>query len=247
MVFATYGQGHKSGGFNANAGTIEEADFEEEVSDTYEVGFKSTLFDNQARVNATIFYTTFDDFQFSAFNGIEFVVENAAAVRTQGVEADGFAFLPYDTMLLWSAAYTDAIYTEFPDGPCRAGEEGPCDLGGKELAGSPKWTGSLGLAHVEKLGNRDQDVILGMDVAYRSGTFLDADLDPMTYQEAYALVNFWLQLRADDETWNVTFRVENAFDKHHNGSIFDTPVATGGYTTIPGGRRWMTMSARYRF
>ncbi len=246
MLFATYGQGVKSGGYNANAGTESEAEFEEETSVTYEAGFKAEFFGGASRLNATAYITEVDEFQFSQFNGLEFVVENAGSVRAVGFEADGFTFLPYGFIAMGSLGYTDSKYTSFPNGPCRAGEDGPCDLTGKELAGAPKLSGSLGFGYMNQLGNLPFNLIVGFDAGYRGDSFLDSDLDPNTKQEAYTLYNSWLEIRGDDESWRITLRGENIFDEKYNTSHFDTPVASGGYTSIPGGRRTLTLSARVR-
>ena len=98
-----------------------------------------------------------------------------------------------------------------------------------------------------EFGNWPFNLILGIDGSYKSDQFLDFDLDPETKQEAYTLYNALIELRADDESWRVNLRVENVFDTFHRTSLFDAPLATGNYVSIPGGYRFVTLSARVSF
>lgn len=235
MIFGTYGKGYKSGGYNANAGVADEVEYEGEESDTYELGFKAEFFDNALRLNTTYFLTEITDFQFSMFNGLQFVVTNAAQVRSIGMEADFFASLPFDIVAMGGVGVTDTVFTEFPDAPCRAGEEGPCDLSGEQTP-FPRLTASLAIMWMNKLGNLPFDMVLGVDASWRGDTYLDFDLDPGTYQEAYTLVNSFVRFQDDDDSmWNVSIRVENMFNQFHRTTMFDAPLAEGTFVSIPGG------------
>ena len=88
-VYASWGRGFRSGGFNSigseatidfwyNTGfggpgevvdsqlTIRD-EYDKEVADSFEIGFKSTLLGNRLRINAAAFYTEIDDYQFFNF------------------------------------------------------------------------------------------------------------------------------------------------------------------------------------
>src|SRR5690606_8388442 len=64
-VYASYGRGFRSGGFNA-AGAVGGVDrsFDKEISDNFEIGFKGEFLDGQLLMNAAAFYTKFDNQQF---------------------------------------------------------------------------------------------------------------------------------------------------------------------------------------
>ncbi|MGB0920259.1 MAG: TonB-dependent receptor [Alphaproteobacteria bacterium] len=246
MIFGTYGKGFKSGGYNANAGVADEVEYTGEESDTYEIGFKAEFFDNALRLNTTYFWTEITDFQFSMFNGLQFVVTNAAQVRSRGMEADFFAALPFDIVAMGGLGVTDTVFTSFPDAPCKAGDDGPCDLSGEQTP-FPRLTASLAVMWLNKLGDLPIDMVLGADASWRDDTFLDFDLDPGTFQPAYTIVNSFIRFQGDDESWNISLRVENMFDQFHRTTMFDAPLAAGTFVSIPGGFRGIGMSANFVF
>ncbi|MEM1019087.1 MAG: TonB-dependent receptor [Pseudomonadota bacterium] len=103
-IYATWGRSFKSGGFNpigtravllnspgANPDNIFVQDaYDKEVSDQFEIGFKSTLFDNRVRFNGAVFYTDVDNaqqFEFFPVGGIQ-AVSSIDNVEILGVEAD---------------------------------------------------------------------------------------------------------------------------------------------------------------
>jgi iron complex outermembrane receptor protein len=117
--FGSYGVGFKAGGFNnqgsratvdsfiniplglcdpAVAGCVAsglsrvgiEDQYRKETSENFELGFKSTLFDNSLRLEGAVFNNTVDDMQFFEFLvgsfGLLRVVENIDEVELQGFE-----------------------------------------------------------------------------------------------------------------------------------------------------------------
>lgn len=121
LAYASTSSGFKAGGFNVlavgpNAG---EAEFEPEEVQSYEVGMKTTFFDNRAQFNATYFFTQIDDLQITQFTGnSSFIVQNAAAAETQGVELDTRFKVSEDLELKAAASYTDFNFTSFPQPGC---------------------------------------------------------------------------------------------------------------------------------
>jgi len=114
MLFASSATGTKSGGFNGVGGTPEERPFKEETTINYELGVKSQVWDDRLKLNATAFYSKFDDYQFLAQVpvGIGQFVSNAAQVTTQGVDMS-FTALPLPNLIIEGGLqYLDAQYTE---------------------------------------------------------------------------------------------------------------------------------------
>ena len=58
MTYYSYSKGYSSGGFNQG---IDMKPYLPEVSDNYEVGFKSTLRDGTMRLNGTYFYNNYEN------------------------------------------------------------------------------------------------------------------------------------------------------------------------------------------
>jgi len=86
MVYATYSEGFRPGGVNRR-GTL--PPYEADWLTNYELGWKTTWFDNRLRFNGAVFSQTWDDFQFSilGLNGLT-EVRNAGQAQVDGVEMD---------------------------------------------------------------------------------------------------------------------------------------------------------------
>lgn len=102
FVYATASTGFKSGGWNGeNATTAAEAaaPYEEEEAVNYELGIKSELLDNRLRLNATAFFTTYDDLQTQQFVVFDVnlpadnIIANAGEAEVKGLEVEFTALL----------------------------------------------------------------------------------------------------------------------------------------------------------
>lgn len=108
MVFFTWAQGFKSGGFNGRATTPSTiGPYDPETADNFEIGIKSDWFDNRLRVNLNAFQTKVEDFQ-QAFirpsqgaGGQETVQSNLGEVETKGFELEIQA-IPMEGLTLWA-------------------------------------------------------------------------------------------------------------------------------------------------
>jgi len=133
LVYVSYSRGYKAGGVNLDrAGTILtevgnvlpspvtgarfdvynflDPRFDAEIVDAYEVGLKSSLWDNKVNVNVALFYEDFSDFQINTFTGFNFQAENVEKVTTKGVEVEIQAAPVEGLDLRLGAVYTDARY-----------------------------------------------------------------------------------------------------------------------------------------
>jgi len=86
LVYATYSEGFRPGGINRR-GTL--PPYESDWLTNYELGWKTTWFDNRLRVNGAVFSQTWDDFQF-ALLGAQGLTEinNAGSAQVNGIEMD---------------------------------------------------------------------------------------------------------------------------------------------------------------
>jgi len=67
LLYASYAQGYKAGGFNSVSERNDDPPFDPEEIDTYELGVKSTWFDNTLRINGAYYDYTYDNLQELAF------------------------------------------------------------------------------------------------------------------------------------------------------------------------------------
>lgn len=110
LVYASYAEGYKAGGFNSVGTRNDDPPFDPEEVSTYEVGVKSSWFDNTVRFNAAYFDYTYDNLQ-----ELEFV-DGACLGRqfgshqflTSDVEGDGYElsinWLALPDLELWANA-----------------------------------------------------------------------------------------------------------------------------------------------
>jgi iron complex outermembrane receptor protein len=158
-VFASYGYGFRSGGFNSSGssatadvwyGALELDDgtpnltevgdqYDKEVSKAAELGFKSYFLDRSVSLNAAVYHTTVDDMQFFNFFagpfGLLRVVTNIDEVTIQGVELDARWQVNDNFAVFGGYAYTDGEIDEYRGRPYTRGNEVPY---------APEYTGNLG-------------------------------------------------------------------------------------------------------
>jgi len=160
IVYASYTRGFKSGGFNGRPNssvpnTLQP--FDQEVLDNYEVGYKSTAFDNRLQTNIAVFYGKYDDIQRgiqSAGSGGQFAsrVANAGEAVIRGAEIELRALPLTGLELRIGLGFTDAEYREFDDiarGPFVNGAQTsvPISRRDEEFFNTPNFTGAFSAAY----------------------------------------------------------------------------------------------------
>ena len=63
LVYTNYGRGYRNGGFNAQPTNLFNRDFEDETSDNYELGFKTTSWNDRFILNGSVFYSKLNNQQ----------------------------------------------------------------------------------------------------------------------------------------------------------------------------------------
>jgi iron complex outermembrane receptor protein len=115
MYFATVSTGYKAGGFAGSQGVAAAAgtpvDPEEVVN--YELGFKGDFFDNQLRLNTTVFYMDYTDLQIVRFGPVPgsefgtFQTTNVGQADIYGLEMDFVWQISDNFQLSGNYAYLD--------------------------------------------------------------------------------------------------------------------------------------------
>lgn len=263
-LYASYAEGYRSGSFNHGAFSLEQVEFQPESSRNYELGAKSELFDRRLRLNVGAYHSTFKDYQLFTFTGVTFVVDNAPKMRSRGVEMDFTALLAEGLTLAGGVAYNDAIWVDYPEGPCvtksllapggipfnNLGLLPPqlrCDLSGERVFHAPRWTGSLRLDFSRQLFDWPVILAVGVDSTFRSLEHLDPDLDPIDTQSAHALFNGRLGIRHINGGWELLIRGENLTDKTIKRASFDMPIAFGAHNATLNSPRAISASVRWSF
>ncbi|MEM9384787.1 MAG: TonB-dependent receptor [Pseudomonadota bacterium] len=250
MVYLSGSIGFKSGGFDARIALDDAADgivndeeyaerfqFEEEQATAYELGLKSSLLGGAAELNAAVFYTQYEDLQFSAFNGgLSFLVDNAADVNLIGAEFEGRWQLTDSLLLSGGGSFLNFEYQSFPNAPCDVyrtltaaslGQAGcVTDFEGETGVNTPDFSFNLNLDWAREIGFGLR-ARLGATLIYEDDFFVERDLDEALRQEAYAKLNLRAGLSGAENRWSLSLIAQNVTDEQtfHYGN--DVPLFNG--------------------
>ncbi len=263
-------RGYKAGGFNLDrAGgplivgglltgmpvsiTGPSLEFDAETVLNYEAGLKTTLFDGNATLNLTGFHAEFDDYQLNTFNGINFVVQNIAKVKSTGFEADFLAQPVEQIFLQGGLTYANTRYGDNISAPIIAAGGIPITssngmtLDGRQITLAPKWAATGAMTFTEQLGDLNYDIFMNWNFRYSSEYNTGSDLDPQKQQGSYITANASIGLLAHDTGLEVEAFVRNLTNANVLQVGFDAPIQSGSYDAFLTDPRTYGITARFRF
>jgi len=230
MAYAKYARGYKGPAFNTFFNMSETAvpPIAAETADSFEGGFKSTLFDGRLLFNVTGFYAQYNNFQANNFDVVNEVVvtrlTNAGDVETSGLEIDFTAFPMENLRLSGGLAVTDAQIDSFnlpPGSPPDAD-----DRSGERLAFAPEVSASFAADYTMPLMDLPVDLVWHTDYSFTGSQFSGLGANPVTEIDSHSLWNASLGIADKEDKYRLTFIVKNITDES-----FSTIQTTGG----PGG------------
>ncbi len=252
MIYGTWGNGAKAGGFDAlfEGTNPDDVQFEDESVNAFEVGFKQDWDD--VRLNVAAFYGKYDDLQVSVFNGtVGFNVGNAATSIQQGVDVE-LTWVATDNLLISAnAEYLDFTYDEFDDAACSfsedpLGELSSCDWSGRELPWVPKFKMVINAEHIFELTD-SLELTNMLSVSYKTEHSFSSDNDPLLMQDAYALVDYRATLMSMDSDWHVALTVSNLLDEDYETYASKIPLNQGAFAHVLSEGREITLEVGYQF
>jgi iron complex outermembrane receptor protein len=211
MVYFTWSEGFKSGGFDQryNQAFPAPSSFDPEEATTYELGMKSSWRDNTLRLNASAFFTEYEDIHIIIREGFAPITFNGGEAEVKGFEIET-SFVPNESWLLQaSVGYIDAEYTDLSQevidkSPLREDFAFPQ---------TPEWSGNIGIAYTAEMGN--WVVIPRLDWSYTDEVYNDAINTPQLKSDSYDLVNASLSLTSLDEAWEIVLAGRNLGDEEY--------------------------------
>ena len=285
-LYATYSQGFKGGSFDPRGQTSAAPDFNQdgtrsaqeifdfmqfdpEEVDSYEIGWKSSLFDKRLQSSLAGFWMDYKDVQVPGSAGVDTngdgvndtftgVTTNAGAATLWGVEYEGTAFLAEqifnetDNLTAgFAIGYIDAQYDEFIDA------FGVDVADQRVFQNTPEWTGSLRLTYDTPFDILQKEGRLKINTlaSYRSDSSQFEVRSPLD-QEAYTLIDLGLRWQADGSAWGYTLTGKNLTDERYKvaGYNFINPVTgastlglEGVLTAFYGDPRTITFGIDYNF
>ena len=288
-TYASYGVGFRSGGFNSigsqeiindnyrtapnNFSTAPQNirdDYDEEVSKTFELGFKSVLLDRTLQLNASAFRTEVEDNQFFGFYAGSFgllrVVNNIDEVTVQGFELDARWVVNDWLSIHGSYGYTDSEIDKNINRPYTKGNKLPY---------SPEFTANLGVqlhlpitASIGLSGRldwirtgetwfhtvQDNDGIVNSFTQLNDEYGLTGATDPFfgfgtanfskSMRDTFDVVN--LRVSVEGEQWEATAWSRNATDEEYLEEVIPAPEFGGVFAHDSIGRT-IGLDMTYRF
>ncbi len=244
MFYVSYTEGYKAGGFNATSiGSVDQEDIT-----NYEIGLKSTLFDNSVRFNVSAFNYDYENFQLrllvepggGALPHLEVI--NADA-NGSGLEFEASWLATDDLTFKLNYSYVNAELSE-QDLTEEQESMGIPDLEGLALPNSPKNKLFAAVDYFIELD--DGEINMNLNYSYTDErTFLDGtvllpvepdEIQGLTKEnnvDAYGLTNFRISYLSMNE-WELSFFANNLFDVEYAqqgirgaGDSFGSPVIKG--------------------
>jgi len=234
MAYASYSQGFKSGGFfgRITSGTNVRKFNPEEV-DTYEVGLKSTWWDQRLRVNAAIFSSDYTDKQEEIIvsdpdGNVDTVVVNASDASMDGAELEVSALVYEGLTVFTQGGYLDAQYDEF----LIEGIPGvPTDGSSLEMRNAPEYTFGAGVNYQHDLFGHSR---MSYDLTYnwRDSYVTIFNNDPLGQKDAAGFWNANIDYQYKD-MFTVSVYGRNLGDERFYRAVTIPPISTFGQWNEP--------------
>lgn len=240
LAYASYAHGFKSGGFNldpaAAAGGLDPR-FDSEKVDSYELGLKSSLFNDRVTANLAVFHMEMTDFQVLEFTGVQFQTFNVASAKSTGAELEVLGRFDPHMTVNFSVAYTDARYPDDCDKGITGGALATVQtLCGQQLTNAPKWAGVTGITYDGPLNSAGWGLLANVNVNYsgkRRTSTTPAEssnpalLLPFDIQENYFKINARLGFTTPDERFTFELWGTNLSNEITRGITANTPLRGG--------------------
>jgi len=245
LFYVSYAKGYKSGGFNARPlGSIAEVQtpFNPETVDSYEIGAKTSWWDNRITANLAVFHNQYEDMQLTINATPQNFVRNAGEAELSGAELEVVARLARGFDVNVSVGYLDAKYTYLD--PQLATLNPPLTTD-KELVKAPDLTASAGAQYGFNVGSAG-GITVRADWSYKSKVYHDVFNDARLAQDAFDVVNAYASFETADEAWEFALFGTNLTDERYKLSG-NSSVGFGlAEVTYSAPREW-GLSAKFRF
>lgn len=212
LAYGSYGRGFKGGGL----GNAQSPTFAPEYDNAYELGLKTSWFENRLILNADVFYNQLYNAQelvvtFAPDNPLFpiFSTKNAAQGTSYGAE---FEIQARPMRALSTSLNVGLLRTHF--GAFQFDPE--TSLAGNEFTQAPKLSFSWHMQYEVGLGQRVGSLTPNLSVSYKGGEWYDPHEVPgLDHQGGYTVVDGTLPWHSPNDAWEVSAWVRNMMNKHY--------------------------------
>ncbi len=230
LVYASWGQGTKAGGFAQAASKLDQSAYDPEIARTVEGGIKTQFDDRRWTANAAIFQTKVKDFQLVTFTGVNFDVRNTD-LRSTGLETEVRWLAAPGLTIFWNNTYAETRDTRV----------------GGQASFAPKWDGALGASYQWNLSH-DLQASIDTNVDYRSSQLSQDAGVAVPPLEASKLWNLSVGVRSFKTGLDVRLVAKNLTDQKRLGFVFPGPfIGAGNVVGIPLDPRTVALQIGYRY
>ena len=250
LAYASVSTGFKGGGVNPRPFVADQRlPFNPETLTTYEVGFKSDLFDRHMRVNGAVFLNKYEDIQLGKTVCPESVLQtpclrpaNIGAADVKGAELEA-SFYPVDGLSFdASFSFLDFEYTS-PTTP--AGVLVNTGIPGSGITPyTPETSYSVGAQYDRPI--ESGTLSFRVDGSYQGKLYTNAENSIWSKMEGRFLANARVSW-ARQEDWKISVEVQNLFDKYYFTSVSDATTSLGIVSGVPGLPRTWAVSVERKF
>ena len=238
-AYAAFSRGYKGGGFQLDRSGMDPLSpalvqlvFHQETADSVEAGLREISSDGVWRASTALFHTSFDNYQFSYFTGLNRRTMNVPKLVTKGVEAEA-AYRPLPPLeLSVSGIYQEAIFGDsgFPAGLTQ--------LQGTTAPVAPRWVLVGTASYTQPLAGLGVTGFGDIDVRWQSKSNVGASATPSPnyFQDAYAVFGARIGAEARDGNWRVELWARNLFNQRAWSILNNTTLQPGsisGFVTDP--------------
>ncbi|RJF93756.1 TonB-dependent receptor [Sphingomonas cavernae] len=255
-LYASYGKGFKSGGFDMRGDAIFTPTtvdgYAPETVDAYEVGMKGAFLDRTLFLNIAGYYSDYKDQQVTiqvpnvVTGGIASFVDNAGKGEIYGLELEARIVPTPSFSVSASLGYTHADYKEFLT--FIGGGTTPVDVADQRVfQNTPKWNANVSATWSGDLAGGRVEVT--PSISMRSDYNMFEIPNPILDQDGYALVDTSASWTTADERFKLGVHLRNLFDTRYRVGGYNFPGALFGNSIIGyyGPPRTATLTAEYRF
>lgn len=248
LLYFGYNRGVKAGGFNSPidfggsqvaaflAGGEYSYEYDEEVLNAYEFGFKRTFADGRARLNGAVYFYDYQDYQGFVFAGVSGTVVNYDS-EVIGGEIELIA-TPTDGLDLYlSAAYIDATVDSVETAPGIFNDSEPSYVPPLQLSGLVRYAWPLG----------GGEMAAQASASYTDETFYTLRNYDSHKMDSHTLANIRLSYVTADGDWEFAAFMNNVTDEQNEVMGFDISLFCGCSEIAVGEPRWWGVSAQKSF
>lgn len=244
MMYAAVAKGTKPGGFNFEANLLpENRVYDQEELTAYELGWKTSWYNDRMTVNGALFYNDNTDKQANDRQNSTppfSYVNNIGEIVSQGVELQLTAILTEGLRMDISYAYTETEVKEFTDNTIP-----PTEIDGKRLPRSPLHAGLLTFQYDWLVDNMSW--FMRADTSYRSKTQVSED----SSVQLKAKTTVDLRLGVVEDDWEISAYLDNAFNNKTPSNAVDFVNFQQNFQSLviafPADKRTAGIRAKYSF